>query len=101
MAFDLYFGEQHEAIHHHEEYIFLLAEEAPGAFPLLESLWSRFYSEFNLTPEQSAALVHELLALHEGNGAQAGKAMPALVLRLAQFFSAAWRAKASVRCAGD
>lgn len=101
MAFDMYAKDRHEAIHNQDEYIFSFASEAPHEFPQLNALWSKFYSDFNLYPEQAAALVHELLALHARYGPQGGKGMALLVLRLAQFFSAAACAKIGVRCAGD
>ncbi|WP_172205366.1 hypothetical protein [Niveibacterium sp. COAC-50] len=101
MAFDMYAGDRHEAIYDQDEYIFAYVAEAPGAFPQLEALYSRFYSEFSLTPEHAGLLVHELLALHDRFGANSGKAQAGLVLRLAQFFSAAARNSICVRCSGD
>jgi hypothetical protein len=97
----MYAGDRHEAIHDQDEYIFSFALETTGAFPQLEAMWSRFYSEFSLTPEQAGALVHELLLLHKRFGAQSGKGMAILVLQLAQFFSAAAQSDSTVRCVGD
>ncbi len=97
----MYSGDRHEAIHDQDEYIFVYVTETPGAFPHLEALYSKFYSEFSLTPEHAGLLVHELLALHDRFGANSGKSMASLVLRLAQFFSAAARNHIGVRCAGD
>lgn len=65
MAFDMYLDKRHEAIGEHEEYIFSLAAEPPRDFPLLGRVWSKFYSDFTLSPEEAATLVHEFLALHE------------------------------------
>ena len=101
MAFDMYAGERHEAIYDQDEYIFVYVSEVPGVFPQLEALRSKFYSEFSITPEVAGLLVHELLALHDRFGALGGKGQGALVLRLAQFFSAAVRNNIGVRCAGD
>lgn len=101
MAFDMYAGERHEAIQHHEGYLFEFATEAIEAFPQLNAIRARFYSDFTLEPEQSSALVHEILMLHEHHASQGGKAFSATALRLAQFFSYAWRNGAPIRCCGD
>lgn len=51
MAFDMYAGERHEAIQHHEGYLFEFATEAIQAFPQLNAIRARFYSDFTLEPE--------------------------------------------------
>ncbi|UXH79076.1 hypothetical protein [Roseateles amylovorans] len=104
MAFDMYVGDRREVIHEHETPLFTLAAASAGDFPQLNALWSRFYSDSSLYPEQAQALVHELLALHArhgGPGGQGGKGMAQTVLRLAAFFSAAACAGRSIRCSGD
>ena len=101
MAFDMYSGERHEPIRDQDEFLFAFAEQDKGRYPVLLKLWANFYSEFVLTPQEAAALVHELLELHDRHEANAGKSMAGLVLRLAKFFSASAVSNVSVRCAGD
>ena len=101
MAFDMYAAGLRESIDEQDATLFALAAEAPGDFPQLNALWARFYGDVKLDSDQAGALVHELLMLHARFGAQAGHRFAALVLRLAQFFSAAHRAGAVVRCSGD
>ena len=101
MAFDMYLGDRREKVEDHEEYIFTMAAAEPVKFPHLNSIWAQFYSSFDVDSEQANALVHELLELHETNATGSGKAFPVVVLRLAEFFSAAVRAKAKVKCHGD
>ena len=101
MAFDMYLGDRREKVEDHEEYIFTMAAAEPSRFPHLNSIWARFYSSFDIDSEQANALVHELLELHETNAAGGSKSFPLLVLRLTQFFSAAVRASAQVKCHGD
>ena len=97
----MYAGDRHEAIYAQDEYLFAYIAEAPRDFPQLKTLYSHFYSEIRLTPEQAELLVHELLCLHDRFGVEAGKGLGALVLRLAPFFSAAARNHIGIRCVGD
>jgi hypothetical protein len=101
MAFDMYLGHRHEAIHDQDEYIFALASNTPSAYPQLLALQSRFYSQFDLPPIQANKLLHEVLALIDTQTGTTNKSLSALVLRLAIFFSAAAQGELAVRCSGD
>ena len=101
MAFDMYAGDRHEAIYSQDEYIFDYVSLESEVFPKLNALYSKFYSEFKISPEHAGLLVHELLALQERFGVTGGKALGLLVMRLALFFSFAVRSNIVIQCVGD
>lgn len=100
MALDMYFEGQHQAIRDADEYIFTLADSS-AAYPALASIWSRFYSEFSITPEEAGCLVNELLALYSAHTHDASRGFAELTLRLACFFSKASVAGLTIKCVGD
>lgn len=101
MAFDMYLEGQHQAIRGADEYIFTLASESTASYPVLASIWSRFYSQFSLTPEEAERLVHELLRLYGEHETSAARGFAELTLRLACFFSRASVAGLPIKCVGD
>lgn len=101
MALDMYAADMHEAIGHHEEFIFTLFDENDHRFPVLSLILAELYDDPRLSPSQANALVHELLELLACNGGGSNRALSAIVLRLATFFSAAFRTNQEVHCSSD
>jgi hypothetical protein len=91
MPFDMYANGQHEAIEHHEEFIFALAQADAPRFPALSSLWDAYYDDPRISAAQASALLHELIALLASHGGTANKALTNTVVRLLPFFSMACR----------
>jgi hypothetical protein len=100
MAFDMYLGERREKIDYHEEFIFELIEDEM-MYPELSLIWRDFYGKPIISPEQSNRLIHELIMLHEKSNLSQNKIFTQLILRLLQFFSAAYMSDREIRCAGD
>ncbi|BEU94431.1 hypothetical protein ACDW_01360 [Acidovorax sp. DW039] len=91
MALDMYAHGEREAIGHHEEFIFSLAQADAKRFPHLLSLWGAFYDDPRIPPAQAEGLVHELIDLLALHGGLANKALASPVIRLLPFFSRASR----------
>ncbi len=98
MAFDMYLGDRHEKIDHHEDFIFTLIGDG-DAYPELARIWTEFYSNFVIAPEQANRLVHELILLVAT--AAENQVLTRLVLRLLPFFSAAYVSGQGIQCHGD
>jgi len=101
VALDLYAGDVHESIHSHEEFLFTLASEQSTRYPVLLGVWDSFYKSPQLHPDQSGALVHELIELLSSNGGLGNKPLALVVSRLLPFFSAAHRQGETVTCRSD
>lgn len=101
MPFDMYANGQHEAIGHQEEFIFALAQEDGQRFPALSALWSAYYDDPLLSPEQAGALLHELIDLLASHGGMAHKALAHTVVRLLPFFSMACKGGHEIRTESD
>lgn len=61
MAFDMYAGDLHEAIHPSEEILLQMASESPERYPELTRLWEALYEDPELTSGQTGALVMTVL----------------------------------------
>ena len=102
MAFDMYFGEaEHEAIGHHEEFLFSLVQEHEDRYPELTKIWEAFYDGPTISAHQSGHIVHELIELLASNGGLTNKSLASAVVRLLPFFSSAYRGGKDVRCSSD
>ena len=75
MAFDMFAGDHHECIGHHEDFLLGLVGEDRARYPQLVSLRDAFYTSPRLSPRQAGALVHELIDLLSSNGGIANKAL--------------------------
>jgi hypothetical protein len=100
MAFDMYAGEKHEMIDHHEEFIFSLIKKQSD-YPELDSIWSAFYDDPHLSVNQADLLTHELIALLANNGGSNNKQLCTVVNRLVEFFSFAYANKIQIKCLSD
>lgn len=101
MAFDMYAGERHESIEHHEEFIFYLAGANDSRYSELLRIWRLYYDGPRISSSQAGELVHELIELLWTNGGFQNKALSHLVIRLLPFFSAAYRNAEDIKCTSD
>ena len=102
MAFDLFFGEDgRDAIGHHEEFIFPLAQADEARYPELVALARELYGDPRIPAARANRLVHELIELLVSNGGAGNKPLTTVVLRLASFFGAAHRTDQDIRCRSD
>ena len=101
MPFDMYANGQHEAIGHHEHFIFALIQEDGQRFPTLSALWSAYYDDPRLSSAQAGALLHELIDLVACHGGTANKALAHTVMRLLPFFSMASKGGHAIRTESD
>lgn len=101
MGFEMYAGNAHECIAHHEESIFALLEQDERRYPQLAVLRQEFYRSHRLSAQMTGDLVHELIDLLAANGGIANRPLLLLVLRLLPFFSMAYRHGVEVRCVSD
>jgi hypothetical protein len=99
MAFCMFLGETLEPINHHEEYLLVMAAAHPRQYPVLASVWQRFYDDPIIAATEANAIVHELIMLLAAN--HADRALTQLIVRLLPFFSEAYRTNAPIRCASD
>lgn len=101
MAFDMYVGDSHESIGHHEEFLFALAQENEPHYPELIAIWESFYDGPCISAVQAGILVHELIELLDTNGGFTNKPLASSVMRLLSFFSMAYRSCQNIRCCSD
>jgi hypothetical protein len=102
MAFDMHLADgTAERIGHHEESLFVLAQEDRARYPELAAMWAAFYEDPVVTPPQAGRIVHELIELLASNGGIANRPLASTVFRLLTFFSKAVRTVQDVRCASD
>ena len=101
MAFDMFAGDHHESIGHHEDFLLGLVEDDRARYPQLVSLRDAFYASPRISPCQAGALVHELIDLLSSNGGIANKALARIVVRLLPFFSRAYKNEHAIVCRSD
>lgn len=101
MALDMFAGDSHDCIDHHEEFILDLAQMDEARYPELGAISALFYEGPRLSPRQAGALVHELIDLLAFHGGLANKPLAAVVVRLLPFFSMAYRQDQDIRCSSD
>ncbi len=101
MPFDMYTNGHHEAIGHHEEFIFALAQADAPRFPALLLLWDAYYEGPRISSVQASGLLHELIALLASHGGTSNKALAHTVVRLLSFFSMACQGGHEIQTQSD
>ena len=101
MSFDMYAGNVHESVGHHEEFIFSLAQADESRYPELLAIWEDFYDGPRISAGRAGMIVHELIDLLRANGGFENKPLAQTVVRLLPFFSRAYRNGNEIRCDSD
>ncbi len=101
MHFDTYANGHPEAIGHHEEFIFALAQADAPRLPALSSLWDAYCDDPRISSVQASALLHELIALLACHSSTSNNALTNTVVRLLSFFSMACQGGHEIRTQSD
>lgn len=102
MAFDIYAGERKDEIDYHEVVLFEYLADEFDNLPRLLEIWKQFYASPAFEPSASNELEHELLFVRDKVvKSESHKWLEPALVRLASFFSFAYRNKIKVQCAGD
>ena len=101
MAFDIYLGNEHAFIDHHEELLFEIVND-DEKYPNLNQLWKNFYNGPLVSPERANELVHELISVREKvKDSENEKYLLVPIDRVVPLLSKAYKENQQLKCLSD